>query len=63
MKSYAHDYQGRNIGRGARRASKMVKALNGVASFDLLDEVAREDALRRRAANLQWKPKSDNNRP
>jgi hypothetical protein len=43
-----HHYHGRNIGRGCRRQSKMVKALNGVASTDLLDAVAREDAMRRR---------------
>jgi len=43
-----HHYHGRNIGRGCRRQSKMVKALKGVATTELLDEIAREDALRRR---------------
>jgi hypothetical protein len=43
-----HHYHGRNIGRGCRRQSKMVKALKGVADTDLLDAVAREDARLRR---------------
>jgi hypothetical protein len=43
-----HHYHGRNIGRGCRRQSKMVKALKGVATTELLDEIAREDAMRRR---------------
>jgi hypothetical protein len=43
-----HCYQGRNVGRGCRQYSKIVKALKGMATFGLLDEVAREDARRRR---------------
>jgi hypothetical protein len=43
-----HKYLGRNIGRGCRQYSKIVKALRGLATFGLLDEVAREDARRRR---------------
>ena len=43
-----HKYLGRNVGRGCRQYSKIVKALRGMASFALLDEVAREDARRRR---------------
>ena len=44
-----HKYLGRNIGRGCRQYSKIVKALKGMATFQLLDAVAREDARRRRA--------------
>jgi hypothetical protein len=43
-----HKYLGRNVGRGGRQYSKIVKALRGMATFRLLDEVAREDARRRR---------------
>jgi hypothetical protein len=43
-----HKYRGRNVGRGCRQVSKVVRAVNGMASYDLLDEVAREDARRRR---------------
>ena len=43
-----HKYRGRNVGRGCRQYSKIVKALKGMATFGLLDEVAREDARRRR---------------
>ena len=43
-----HKYLGRNIGRGCRQYSKIVKAMRGLATFGLLDEVAREDARRRR---------------
>lgn len=43
-----HCYRGDLDGRGSRQKSKIVKALKGLASFDLLDEVAREDARRRR---------------
>lgn len=44
-----HDYQGTWEGRASRKDSKINKALKGVASFDLLNEVAREDAEKRRA--------------
>ena len=43
-----HKYQGRNVGRGCRQVSKVAQAVNGMATYDLLDEVAREDARRRR---------------
>jgi hypothetical protein len=43
-----HKYLGRNIGRGCRQYSKIVKALKGMASHALLEAVAREDARRRR---------------
>jgi hypothetical protein len=43
-----HKYLGRNVGRGGRQYSKIVKALKGMATFQLLDAVAREDARRRR---------------
>jgi hypothetical protein len=43
-----HKYLGRNVGRGCRQYSKIVKAMRGLATFGLLDEVAREDARRRR---------------
>lgn len=47
-KQSGHKYLGRNVGRGCRQYSKIVKALRGMASFALMDEVAREDARRRR---------------
>ena len=43
-----HDYFGRSEGRGGRQANKIRSALRGVASFDLLNEVADEDNKRRR---------------
>ncbi len=43
-----HKYLGRNVGRGGRQYSKIVKALRGIASYDLIDAVMREDARRRR---------------
>jgi hypothetical protein len=43
-----HHYHGRNIGRGCRRASKIAKAVNGVASTDFMNEIAREDEMRQR---------------
>jgi len=47
-KSKGHKYMGLNYGRGGRSDSKITKALNGMASYDLLDAVAKEDAQRRR---------------
>jgi hypothetical protein len=47
-KQSGHKYLGRNVGRGGRQYSKIVKAMRGLATFGLLDEVAREDARRRR---------------
>lgn len=52
-KQSGHKYLGRNVGRGCRQYSKIVKALRGMASFALLDEVAREDARRRRERERQ----------
>jgi hypothetical protein len=45
-----HKYLGRNVGRGCRQYSKIVKALKGMATHPLLEAVAREDARRRRAS-------------
>jgi len=50
---HGHVYRGRNVGRGCRQMSKMVKALKGMASHALLDAVAREDARRRRERERQ----------
>ncbi len=47
-KQTGHKYLGRNVGRGGRQYSKIVKALRGIASYDLIDAVMREDARRRR---------------
>jgi hypothetical protein len=44
-----HKYLGRNVGRGGRQYSKIVKALRGMATHALIDAVLREDARRRRA--------------
>lgn len=52
-KQTGHKYHGRNVGRGCRESSKIEKALKGVASFDLLDKIAREDARRRREREQQ----------
>ena len=52
-KQSGHKYLGRNVGRGCRQYSKIVKALKGMATFGLLDEVAREDARRRRERERQ----------
>jgi hypothetical protein len=43
-----HVYRGKNVGRGGRQRSKVMKALRGIASYDLIDAVLREDARRRR---------------
>jgi hypothetical protein len=43
-----HKYLGRNVGRGGRQYSKIVKALKGMATHALIDAVLREDARRRR---------------
>ena len=52
-KQSGHKYLGRNVGRGCRQYSKIVKALKGMATFGLLDEVAREDARRRKERERQ----------
>lgn len=52
-KQTGHKYLGRNVGRGCRQYSKIVKALRGMASHALLEAVAREDARRRRERERQ----------
>ena len=47
-KQSGHQYLGRNVGRGCRQYSKIVKALRGMATHGLLEIVAREDVRRRR---------------
>ena len=49
-KQTGHKYHGRNVGRGGRAQSKITKALHNIASYDLIDDVLREDARRRRDA-------------
>jgi len=44
-----HKYLGRNMGRGGRQRSKVMKSVRGIASYELIDAVLREDARRRRA--------------
>jgi hypothetical protein len=44
-----HVYRGKNVGRGGRQRSKVMKALRGIASYEVIEAVAREDARRRRA--------------
>ena len=46
-KSHGHKYHGDNFGRAGRKDSKIMRAMQGVASFDVLDAVARDDARRR----------------
>ena len=41
-----HKYLGKYCGRGHRQRSKIMKALKGVASLALIDEVMREDRKR-----------------
>jgi hypothetical protein len=45
-----HVYRGKNVGRGGRQRSKVMKAMRGIASYDLIDEVLRADDRRRREA-------------
>ena len=45
-----HKYRGRNVGRGGRAQSKITKELRNIASYDLIDDVLREDDRRRREA-------------
>jgi len=49
-KQSGHKYRGRNVGRGGRAQSKITKALHNIASYDLIDNVLREDDRRRREA-------------
>jgi hypothetical protein len=44
--------------RGHRKQSKVIRAMKGVASFDLLDEVAREDRKRERQRHPHKPPHS-----
>jgi hypothetical protein len=52
-KQTGHKYRGRNVGRGGRQQSKITKALRNIASFDLIDDVLREDRRRREAREQQ----------
>jgi len=52
-KQTGHKYRGRNVGRGGRQQSKITKALQNIASFDLIDDVLREDRRRREARERQ----------
>ena len=52
-KQSGHKYLGRNVGRGCRQYSKIVKALRGMATHALLEIVAREDRRRREALERQ----------
>ena len=52
-KQSGHKYRGRNVGRGGRQQSKITKALRNIASFDLIDDVLREDRRRREARERQ----------
>ena len=46
---HGHQFHRRETARGQRQQSKVIKAVKGLASLDLLEAVAREDARRRRA--------------
>ena len=52
-KRTGHKYLGRNVGRGGRQQSKIVKALKGLATHRLLDAVAASDARLRRYQRQQ----------
>ena len=56
-----HDYEGTYEGRANRKDSKITRALKGVASYDLLAEVAREDARRRRERERQNQSQNQRN--
>ena len=43
-----HKYLGKNVGRGGRQRSKVLKCLKNIASLGLIDQVMREDDRRRR---------------
>jgi hypothetical protein len=62
-KATGHKYHGRNNGRGGRENSKIFKAMKGVASFDLLDSIARDDARRRNDQRANGSPNAQNARP
>ncbi len=49
----SHVYRGKNVGRGGRQRSKVMKAVRGIASYELIDAVMREDARRRREQERQ----------
>jgi hypothetical protein len=61
-KATGHKYNGRNTGRGGRENSKIFKAMKGVASFDLLDAIARDDARRRNEQRTNDTANSQNTR-
>jgi hypothetical protein len=45
---HGHQFHRRETARGQRQQSKVIKAVKRLASLDLLDAVAQEDARRRR---------------
>jgi hypothetical protein len=50
-----HVYRGKLHGRGCRQRSKVLKALKGIATLGLIDEVMWEDRLRGDDAGEQEK--------
>jgi hypothetical protein len=53
-----HKYLGRNVGRGGRQYSKIVKALKGMATHAFIEAVLREDARRRRERERAMTPEA-----
>ena len=49
----SHVYRGKNVGRGGRQRSKVMKAVRGIASYELIDAVLRADERRRRETREQ----------
>ena len=43
-----HKYLWKNVSRGGRQRSKVLKSLKNIASLGLIDQVMREDDRRRR---------------
>jgi hypothetical protein len=50
-----HAYMGKLDGRGHRQRSKIFKALKGIATLGLIDEVMREDRLKRHVTDRERK--------
>ncbi len=50
-----HTYMGKLDGRGHRQRSKIFKALKGIATLGLIDEVMREDRLKRHVTDGERK--------
>jgi hypothetical protein len=50
-----HAYMGKLDGRGHRQRSKIFKALKGIATLGLIDEVMREDRLKRHVTDEERK--------